>query len=331
MFEWKLAVFELLVTPKWDSWCTQNKKSKATISVNFREQLNSELTYLYEKSLEQVAHFEAGISPNDLSAKEVLRAHFCIADHFSKEGEGIGGVGPKDIGLLLSALSRQHVGIGSTLKWTTPHDKAATLLFGMIMNHPFHDANKRTAYLSTIHYLFQSGYLITVSEKALEDMTVLVANNGLGKFPRFRELKKKGDDPEVRFLSHYLRQNTRKIDRQQYLVNYRQLEKILRRYDAWMENPHNNQIDVMHWEEIVVSKKGFFKKEKTTKEIRRACVLGFPGWNKQVGKGRIKHVRDALGLTPENGVDSQSFFKDVDDMQVLLEIYEGALRRLADR
>lgn len=177
------------------------------------------------------------------------------------------------------------------------------------MNHPFHDANKRTAYLSTIHYLFRNGYLITVSEKALEDMTVLVANNGLGKFPRFRNLKKKGDDPEVRFLSHYLRQNTRKIDRTQYFVTYRELEKILQRYHAWMENPHNNQIDIMHWEEIVVSKKGFFKKEITSKEARRACVLGFPGWTKQVGRGRIKHVREALGLTPQNGVDSQSFLE----------------------
>lgn len=300
--------------------------------MNFKDHLNTELSYLYDKAVEEVASFEANLSSGDLSAKEVLRAHFCIADYFSKEGEGIGGAGPKDIGLLLSALSRQHVGFGSTLKWTTPHDKAATLLFGMIMNHPFHDANKRTAYLSTIHYLFQSGYVITVSEKELEDMTVLVANNGLKKFPRFRDLKKNGDDPEVRFLSHYLRQNTRKIDRQQYIVTYRELEKILKRYGAWMENPHNNQIDVMHWEDVVVTEGGFFKKRKrTTKEIRRACVLGFPGWNKQVGKGRLKHVRQALNLTPENGVDSQSFFKDVDDMNVLLEIYEGALRRLAHR
>lgn len=87
----------------------------------------------------------------------------------------------------------------------------------------------------------------------------------------------------------------------------------------------------MHWEWVTKKKGTLFRKEKKTKEIRHACALGFPGWKNQVGKGRIGHVRKVLGLTPENGVDSQSFFKDVDDMKVLIEMYEGALKRLAYR
>mmetsp|Transcript_29475 Transcript_29475/g.57757 ORF Transcript_29475/g.57757 Transcript_29475/m.57757 type:complete len:251 (+) Transcript_29475:2422-3174(+) len=245
-------------------------------------------------------------------------------------GEGVGGYGPKDYGLLISALSRQFVGFEGQLKWSSVPDRAATMLFGLIQNHPFHDANKRTAYLSTVHYLYRNGYLITVTEKALEDLTVLIATNGLRKFPRFRELAKKDTDPEVRFLSHYLRQNTRKIDRQQYFITYRELEKILKRYDAWLENPHDNSIDLMRWE-TVKKKNGFFSKVSTGSEARRVCALGFPGWTKQVGKGRISHIRKVLDLTPEFGVDSQAFFKDVDDMRVLIEMYEGALERLAYR
>lgn len=107
------------------------------------------------------------------------------------EGDGVGGFGPKDVGLLLSALSRQFVGYNGETKWNTIPEKAATLLYGLIQNHPFHDANKRTAYLSTVHYLYQNGLIITVSEKALEDMTVNVANGKLTKFPRFRDLQKK--------------------------------------------------------------------------------------------------------------------------------------------
>lgn len=300
--------------------------------LDFRNSLLSDLHYLYDRSLFDVATFESNLDATDLSASEVLKAHFAVVDYFLRkgEGEGIGGYGPKDTGLLISALSRQFVGYQGVDKWHTAPEKAATLLFGLVQNHPFYDANKRTAYLSTVHYLYQNGLVITVSEKALEDMTVLVAQNGLEKFPRFRDLKKKGDDPEVRFLTHYLRQNTRKIDRQQYLITYRELEKILKRYDAWLENPHNNQIDVMRWE-TVTKRSGLFGKKTESKEVRRACVLGFPGWTKQVGKGRLGHVRKALGLVPENGVDSQSFFKDVDDMRVLIEMYEGALHRLAYR
>lgn len=300
--------------------------------LDFRESLLSDLHYLYDRSLSDVAAFESNLKATDLSASDVLKAHFAVVDHFLRkgEGEGIGGYGPKDTGLLISALSRQFVGYEGVEKWHTVPEKAATLLFGLVQNHPFYDANKRTAYLSTVHYLYQNGLVITVSEKALEDMTVLVAKNGLEKFSRFRDLKRKGDDPEVRFLAHYLRQNIRKIDRQQYLVTYRELEKILKRYDAWLENPHNNQIDVMRWE-TVIKRSGLFGKKTESKEVRRVCVLGFPGWTKQVGKGRLGHVRKALGLMPENGVDSQSFFKDVDDMRVLIEMYEGALHRLAYR
>lgn len=300
--------------------------------LDFRESLLSELHYIYDRALSDVAAFESNLNTTDLSASDVLKAHFAVVDYFLRkgEGDGIGGFGPKDPGILISALSRQFVSYGGVDKWNSVPEKAATLLFGLVQNHPFYDANKRTAYLSTVHYLYQNGLIITVSEKALEDMTVLVAHNGLEKYPRFRDLRKKDDDPEVRFLARYLRQNTRKIDRQQYFVTYRELEKILKRYDVWLENPHNNQIDVMRWE-TVAKKSGLFGKKIHSKEIRRVCVLGFPGWTKQVGKGRLGHIRKELGLVPENGVDSQSFFKDVDDMRVLIEMYEGALQRLAYR
>lgn len=300
--------------------------------IDFRESLLSDLHYLYDRSLSDVAAFESDLKATDLSASDVLKAHFAVVDYFLRrgEGEGIGGYGPKDTGLLISALSRQFVSYEGVDKWNTVPEKAATLLFGLVQNHPFYDANKRTAYLSTVHYLYQNGLVITVSEKALEDMTVLVAKNGLGKFPRFRDLMKKGGDPEVRFLAHYLRQNTRTIDRQQYLVTYRELEKILKRYGVWLGNPHNNQIDVMRLE-TVTKTSGVFGRKTQSKEVRKVCTLGFPGWTRQVGKGRLAHVRKALDLVPEKGVDSQSFFKEVDDMRVLIEMYEGALHRLAYR
>jgi hypothetical protein len=83
-----------------------------------------------------------------LGMHDVLKAHFLIADFFFAEGEGIGGVGPRDLDLLHSALYRQHVTLGGTAKWDTKFDVCATLLYGLIKDHPFHDANKRTAFLS---------------------------------------------------------------------------------------------------------------------------------------------------------------------------------------
>jgi len=48
---------------------------------------------------------------------EVLQAHFLLAEYFARIGEGIGGLGPKDINLLHSALSRQTVEFGGNVKW----------------------------------------------------------------------------------------------------------------------------------------------------------------------------------------------------------------------
>ncbi|MDC1142180.1 hypothetical protein OAU50_03745 [Planctomycetota bacterium] len=49
--------------------------------------------------------------------KEVLDAHFAIAEYFSETGEGMGGIGPREKGLLDSALAQQHAGFGGDSFW----------------------------------------------------------------------------------------------------------------------------------------------------------------------------------------------------------------------
>lgn len=299
--------------------------------MGIRDDLLPELSYLYSTAIEEAEQSVASTGELDLTAKDVLRAHFLIADFFAREGEGIGGFGPKNIGMLLSAVGRQNVGFGKEQKWTNIFEKAATLLYGLVMNHPFYDANKRTAFLSAVHYLYVHGQALTVSEKEFEDITVLVASHGLNKFSRFKKMIKDGiDDPEVRFLAYYLKKNTRKIDKKQYIISYRDLEKILKRYDIILQNPKNSFIDVMRWENVT-TRNGIFSKKITTPEIRKVFSLGFPGWSKQVGKGRLAYIRKELSLDSEHGIDSQSFFFGVDDIAGLVSKYQGALRRLASR
>ena len=299
--------------------------------MSFRQELLPELSYLYSSAIKEIEKSEHFENAQDLAIRDVLRAHFLIADFFAREGEGIGGFGPKSLNMLISAIGRQYVSFGGKEKWPTIHEKAATLLYGMVMNHPFHDANKRTAFLSTVHYLHTHGFQVTVTEKEFEDMTVLLASGGLEKYRRFKQYKRKfPNDPEVQFLAHFLRKSTRKVDKKQYIISYRDLERILKRYDVFLQNPKNNSIDVMRWENVTI-KNGLLRKKTTTKEIRKVCSLGFPGWSKQVFQGRLAHIRKELNLTSEDGIDSQSFYNDVDDMSGLLTLYQGALRRLATR
>src|SRR5467141_879927 len=95
-------------------------------------------------------------SGDSIGLHDVLAAHFLIVDYFVEKNYGIGGIGPRDIGLLHSALSRQFTGYGGVQKWKGLYETASTLLFGLIMNHPFHDANKRTALLATLSLLHRN-------------------------------------------------------------------------------------------------------------------------------------------------------------------------------
>src|SRR5260221_1651054 len=205
--------------------------------------LEPEIEAEYQRVLNNLDN-AAPVGPHCLSIHEVLRAHFLIANHFYLEGKGLGGIGPRDMGLLQSAVHRQTVSFGGASKWVDRFDVCATLLFGLIKNHPFHDANKRTAFLGALFQLRRFGRCPSVNEREFENFTVEVAENGLARYARYKELVKNGDaDPEVKLISHYLRKHTRQIDTQHYAVTYRELQTILNGYGFALANPRGNHID----------------------------------------------------------------------------------------
>lgn len=264
---------------------------------------------------------------NTVGIYDVLKAHYLIVDKFAREGEGIGGVGPRDVNLLHSTLSRQVTGFSGRQKWQGDLDICATLFFGLVKNHAFYDGNKRTALLTLLFHLWKLGRVPTIKQKRLEQLALRTAMNQLAlynSYARFQKFK----DRDVMFLSHFLHKNTRKQDRRTYMITYRQLDIILRKFNFKLANPSKNFIDVVREEEVLTWRK--FRLERTLKETRVAHIP-FPGMNKQVCTRDIKYVRKATGLTAKNGIDSAVFFKDADPLNVLVHQYGGVLRRLADK
>lgn len=182
--------------------------------------LEPELQSEYDRFLAQLDH-STEVGPPHVSAQDVLRAHFLIANQFYLEGQGLGGVGPKDLNLLQSAVSRQFVEFGGRAKWTNHFDIAATLFFGLIKNHPFHDANKRTAFLTALYQLDQNGWCPSVDERHFEELTVNVAESSLKKYARFQKnLKDRSPDPDVEYISWFFRNNTRAIDKKNIQLHF---------------------------------------------------------------------------------------------------------------
>lgn len=275
-------------------------------------------------------HFGAEDSYNTnetVGLLDVLRALFLIADFFYGQGYGIAGVGPRDANLLHSAVYRQFVSYGGKDKWSSPYERCATLVFGLVKDHPFHDANKRTGLLVLLYFLNKIGRMPTVKQSELEDFVVDIAEDKLKKYRRQRDLQKKSVDPEILFIADYIRRNSRGRDGKYYELTYRELDNRLRQFGYCLSNPHKNFIDVCRIED----KRRFFGVGKSEQKLIKLAQIGFPSWKKTVGKGAIKTVREATDLTTKKGVDSATFYHDVDPLNVLIAKYEKPLERLAYR
>ncbi len=254
---------------------------------------------------------------------EVLEAHFLLAEYFAVLGEGIGGLGPKDINLLHSALARQFVQYGGRPKWNDRIDICATLMYGLIKNHPFHDANKRTAFLTSILHLQKIGRTPTISDKEYEDFTVAVSDNTLGSYDFFDRFDGPSPDKEIKVISHFLKRGTRNIELRSKLITYNELNAILHGRGLGLENPNGNRIDLIRYLDT--------DGETVLDAPKRIAHIGFHGWSKEVSEKDINIVREASKLDARHGYDSQSFFNGLDDPFTLIRKYKEPLERLAFR
>ena len=95
-----------------------------------------------------------------------------IEEHGGKEQAGI-----KDITVLESAIERPKQTIFGKDAYQTIFEKAAALMESLAKNHPFHNANKRTAFLSMVTFLSINGYEFEMDQHEAENFVVDVVLN----------------------------------------------------------------------------------------------------------------------------------------------------------
>jgi death-on-curing protein len=87
-----------------------------------------------------------------------------------------GGIGVRDTGLIESALSRPLATYEGALLHRTPFERAAVLWLGLIRNHGFVDANKRTATAAMARWLVTEGFRLRSGQDELVEMAVAIAD-----------------------------------------------------------------------------------------------------------------------------------------------------------
>lgn len=114
-----------------------------------------------------------------IELKDVLNIHNILIDKFG------GSKGIRDIGSLESAINRPFATFENQDLYPTPSDKAAAILESILINHPFVDGNKRTAYVLMRLILIENGFDIIENQEEKYNMVISASNGDI----RFEEIK----------------------------------------------------------------------------------------------------------------------------------------------
>ena len=258
-----------------------------------------------------------------LSFEEVVGIHETLTEDFRTSKDPIEPPGIRENGALLeSAVNRQHVGFGNELKYPSPIENATTLCYGICCNHGFYNGNKRAALVSLLCHLDKNN--LTFKEDVKEDILYrLMLKIASHKFSPKRT-RSDTSDFEIKGISQWLNRRIRKLKKGEKVVTFRELEKILRQHDIFLENPKGNYRDVIKYE---YKRKHFFaKKERIGKRIAH---IPYPREGMEVGKKVLKKVREACNLTEKDGYDSEMFYSAETSICKFIFKYKKTLNRLA--
>ena len=237
-------------------------------------------------------------------------------------------IGLRDPNLFCSAIARQHVEFGGRVKWSNAYEIAASLFFGLVKNHPFHDGNKRTAFLSLVWYLRKSGIGFKVRPEVLNRMTVAVASSNWDFFAEynFRKLEKEvgHNDAIILAIAAFLRKRTRQRVKRYKAVRWSEFERALKRFGFFLGEANRDKVSIYKFEKRKVLGLAIGKNEKKV-----VMTVSYPGAKRQITAQSIKNILRKIGLGDPKRYDHSAIFND-EPMYCLVQEYEDLIEKLQD-
>jgi death-on-curing protein len=108
-----------------------------------------------------------------IELQDVLNIHNILIDKFG------GSKGVRDQSSLESAINRPFATFEKHDLYPTPSDKAAAILESILINHPFIDGNKRTAYVLMRLLLLNYGFDILADQDDKYKMVISASKGDL--------------------------------------------------------------------------------------------------------------------------------------------------------
>jgi len=247
--------------------------------------------------------------------------------------EPISPSGIKNNNMLESAVYRQQTGIDKYYKYDTIYKNCASLAYGIIKNHAFHNGNKRTGLLSIIKHLHSNGYVLNPNLKngELYDLIVSIARDDLfGHAKRYTpeykniENSKKDIDELIEYIAYWIKKNS--MPKSLYIGQFLKintLKNILKnknilyseegRHIVLTEKKAKKIFGILTYDEKVIKRKKYLigkRKEKIKKSI-------------------LDRIRKDFNLTRSDGVDNVAFYDDKNIMDEEIKKYKSIIYRLS--
>jgi death-on-curing protein len=258
-----------------------------------------------------------------LSVADVIAIHEVLAADFARDEDPISPSGVRSPDLLHSAVSRQLTGYEGKLKYDTIVHNAASLAYGICLNHPFHNGNKRTALVSLLCHLDKNDLTMSdhVKQGELYEFMKKMADHG---FARDRASEDQSD-AECRQIAKWVRERSRRVETGERLVTFRELKNILRGHRFEFDNAKGNYIDVVRYEDAG----SIFGISIGKKKRVRYFHMPNPGDGYVAPKGLVKKLRQMCRLTEKDGYDSRNFYAKEHPPDYFVMKYRGTLKKLA--
>lgn len=254
-----------------------------------------------------------------ISEEEVLAIHKALVEDFARQTDPIEPSGPRPGSSLASALFRPQTSSGNVSKYPTVEMSAASLLHSMILNHPFHNGNKRTALVTMLVFLDRNGFITTSDEDELFKLVLRIAQHDIVEMS-CSDLA----DREVLEIARWISSNTRLINREEHPLPFHRLRRILSDYGCkFGHGSSGSKINITRQ----IEKTSYFFRIKSSENLQTQIYYG--GEGREVDRNTINKVRVNLQLDEEHGIDSMTFYGDESPVSDFINRYRKTLKRLS--
>ncbi|MCC9019143.1 type II toxin-antitoxin system death-on-curing family toxin [Flavobacterium lipolyticum] len=275
-----------------------------------------------------------------LDTEAIIGLHELLSNniHLLEEMDPVEPRGIKNFGLLESAVNRQLTGSGDFYKYPDPYLNAATLVYGVIKNHAFHNGNKRAGLLAMIKHLYVNGYVLNpqLNSKELYEILIAIADNKLRNFymrnhKKYSFIRSKEErrtevwdyETQVRFIAFWLKKNSKAKE------NVSKGELKISKLKTLLENKNIKVLQNGSRLEVYVEKENRFLGINLGQKIQNKKEYSLGSSRSTIGRGTLAALRDDFNLTRVHGIDDTFFYDEEAFLDSEIKTYKKIIYQLS--